>query len=51
MLQNCLFEENKYIVHGALELLNNVLINFEKEEIDKHASLKEVIGKYLSYYR
>lgn len=51
VLQNCLFEENKYIVHGAFELLNNVLIYVDKEEIDKHPTLKDIIEKYISYYR
>ena len=50
-LQNCLMEENRYIVHGALELLNNVLIYVDKPEIDKHPKLKDLIQKYLVFLK
>jgi len=51
-LQNCLFEENRYILHAALELLNNQLVDFSKEEIDfQKDKMRDMIEKYITYFR
>lgn len=38
-------------MHGALELLNNILVYYDKEEINKLKSLAEIVQKYIAYYR
>jgi hypothetical protein len=38
-----LFEENRYINHAALELLNNVLVQCDREEIEKMDKIREVV--------
>ena len=46
-----MFEDNQYIIHGALELLNNVLIYESKKDIEQLKDLKELVEKYFKYMR
>jgi hypothetical protein len=41
-ISNAVFEENKYIVHAACSLLNNLLATNE-EEIGKQVNLKDIV--------
>jgi hypothetical protein len=51
IISNSVFEENKYIVHAACSLLNNLLAYEENEEVEKQIKLKEIIEKYINFYR
>lgn len=51
-------EENPYIVHGSLELLNNLLVNtdftngnFDKKYWERFKRIHEYSFKYYQYYK
>ena len=56
-IEKCLYEENSYIMHAGVCVMNNILIYSEElqEENEKNTKVKarisDLVYKYIEFYR